>query len=78
MRFLILQMKRKNNYKLVDITKGNYVRQEAYVIEEATGIITGTVIKEYDEPMEAINDLVELKLEAYKKIIKEEIKDEQY
>ena len=75
MRYLLLDNSR--GYKLVDITKGGLNRQERYVINQE-GIIQGTIIDEYADPLEAINELLILQYKRLRKTILEEVKHEQY
>ena len=75
MRYLILENIR--GYKLVDISKGGLNRKERYVIDE-DGIIIGLVIKEFNDPLEAITELIALNNKWLRNIILKEVKNERY
>ena len=74
MRYLILENIR--GYLLIDITK-TFHRQENYVIDD-DGIIKGKVIAEFNDPLEAMNEIMDFKLKRFKKQIIEEVKNERY
>ncbi|MEM0173307.1 MAG: hypothetical protein QXI16_02240 [Sulfolobaceae archaeon] len=75
MRYLILES--KIGYKIVDISKGGLNRQERYVIDE-DGIIIGLVIKEFNDPLEAITELIALNNKWLRNIIIKEVNNERY
>ena len=75
MRYLILES--KIGYKIVDITKGALNRQERYVVDE-DGLIIGMVIQEYNDPLEAITELIALNNKWLRHIILKEVSNERY
>lgn len=75
MRYLILESVR--GYKVVDITKNGLDRQELYVLD-ADSHIEGKVINEFNDPLEAISQLLLLQTQKIKKDIMEEVKKYDY
>lgn len=75
MRYVLV--KGFKNYKVVDITKGGLTQQGLYVTDN-DGVIVGNVISSYDDPLEALSDLMELNCKVLRKQIKEEVRNERY
>lgn len=71
MRFVILET--SNKFKLVDLNKAGYTRQQRYILNEDDRIV-GTVHSEFDDPMEAITELINLQISEMKKQILKEVK----
>jgi hypothetical protein len=74
MKYVII--KTYKGFKLVDVTKGLSV-QGAYVVDN-DGLIVGDVISTYGDPLEAIDELINLKISSMKQTIIEVIDNGRY
>jgi len=66
MKYVII--KTYKGFRLVDVTKGGLSVQGAYVVDN-DGLIVGDVINTYGDPLEAIDELINLKISSMKQEI---------
>lgn len=75
MRYLLIKC--VFGYKVIDINKGGLYRQERYVLDR-DGLIIGTVVNEYSDPLHAISDLTNYLYNDLKTELRKEIKNGYY